>query len=304
MEDKTQTISEGSVGQRLDIFCTTQLPHLSRSAIQKAIKEGRITVNNETVKPRYALRENDTISFDITENTEESLPIEQPKLEILHEDKNIVVINKPAGIEAHPGQVPNQPTVSGWFAERYPDAQDVGEQENRPGIVHRLDKETSGVMVLAKHQESYEYLKKQFQKHRVQKEYLALVFGIPGGSDGRIVQALARSKKNPLRRTINKEGKPAITEWKKEDAFNSFALLRVFPLTGRTHQIRVHLHFIGHPIVGDRLYTFKRQKPPHGVTHHLLHAEKLTINLQQGKRKTFTAPIPEDFQAVIKELKK
>jgi 23S rRNA pseudouridine1911/1915/1917 synthase len=144
----------------------------------------------------------------------------------------------------------------------------------------------------------------------VKKEYLALVFGVPGGTDGRVTRPLVRSRRNPSRRaavprteTNTLIGKPAITEWRLEKAFaKKYALLRVFPLTGRTHQIRVHLHHIGHPIVGDALYTFKRQKPPAGVPRQLLHAEKLTVMTSPGVRKTFTAPLPEDFQSVLDRL--
>ncbi|MEK7557203.1 MAG: RluA family pseudouridine synthase, partial [Patescibacteria group bacterium] len=239
------------------------------------------------------------------------LPVEVP---ILYEDKDVVVINKPTGLEAHPSASTGQAsTVSGWFGQRYPEAEHVGEEENRPGIVHRLDKETSGVMILAKTNTAYQHLKNEFKVRRAKKEYLALVFGIPTMKRGRVTRPLGRSPRNPLRRTIDAAGKPAITEWQIERKISKqglaphrrgapgagFALLRLFPFTGRTHQLRAHLHFLGHPIVGDKLYTFKRQRPPQGVTRQLLHAEKLTLTLPSGKRKTFIAPLPDDFARAI-----
>lgn len=309
------TVSASRAGQRLDVFCVSQLPQLSRAFLQKAIKAGQVTVNGKAVKPRQILREGDEVSLNVPEQATtipvaDIIPIEIP---ILYEDKDVVVINKPAGVEAHPGQVPNQPTVTAWFTQKYPDAQNIGEEENRPGIVHRLDKDTSGVMILAKTPKALAHLKQEFKNRRAKKEYLALVFGVPTMKRGRVTRPLARSPRNPLRRTIDAAGKPAITEWQIEKRIQKkmlaphragspgagFALLRLFPFTGRTHQLRAHLHFLGHPIVGDKLYTFKRQRPPQGVGRQLLHAEKLTITLPSGKRKTFVAELPQDFQSVL-----
>ncbi len=299
------TIKTVSAGQRLDIFCVSKIPQYSRAILQKAIKSGEITVNEEIVKPRYIIRENDVVTVNITEkdSVSDEIPQEPLKIPIIYEDKHMLAINKPAGITVHPGVGKETQTVASWFADRYPDSAHVGE-EGRPGIVHRLDKDTSGVMILAKTQEALEHLKSQFKKHRARKEYLALVFGIPGESKGRITRPLARSRRNPMRRTVDPEGKEAVTEWIKEDAFNGYALIRAFPLTGRTHQIRVHLHFLGFPIVGDALYTFKRKKSPSGVTRQLLHAENLTVVTPSDKRRTFTAPLPEEFSSVIERLKK
>lgn len=303
-ESHTTTSSEA--GQRLDIFCVACSPSMSRATLQKAIKDGHITVNSQVVKPRYTVKEQDSISFDLPaqkssdgstdhEYTDISLPI-------IYEDKDIVIIDKPAGLLTHPASDPKTPSVSTWFAHRFPESKDVGDIE-RPGIVHRLDKDTSGLLVLAKTQDSHHHLKEQFHKRKVKKEYQALVFGVPGGGDGRITQPLRRSRRNPARRAIDAEGKPAITEWQRTKSYQGkYALLNVQPYTGRTHQIRVHLHHIGHPIVGDQLYVFKRQKPPAGVKRQLLHANKLTIQLLSGKRRTFLAPLPDDMQDIISLL--
>ncbi len=287
------TVTSSAAGQRLDIFCVSKVLSLSRTALQRAIKNGDITVNNQVVKPRYIVRTDDIVHVQLPAKTLPAAPPSSPPSPpILYEDKDIVVINKPAGLTVQPGIANETGTITDWFTSRYPG--------RRGGLVHRLDKDTSGVLVLAKTDKIHAYLKQQFKKRRVKKEYLAVVFGVPKASDGRITRPLARSKRNPLRRTIDETGKPAITEWQLEKKLGyKYALLRVFPFTGRTHQIRVHLHFLGHPIVGDKLYTFKRQHPPAGVTHQLLHAHKLTLALPSGKRKTFTAPLPVDFQRVL-----
>lgn len=306
-------VLHSEAGQRLDVFCVSKVPHLSRSAIQKLIKDGHVTIDGKPGKPRTIVREGNVIHVVVPDIIPQAIIAPPPPaLPILYEDEDVVVINKPAGLEVHSGRTAGMPTVAAWFSERYPDSRTVGEDLSRPGIVHRLDQDTTGVMILAKKDSAYEQLKQRFMKHHVRKEYVALVFGVPSSKEGRVNRALVRSTHYPLRRTVLKPsksasdfvGKTAITEWKLEEKFNErFALLRVFPLTGRMHQIRVHLHFLGYPIVGDALYTFRRQRPPQGVTRQLLHAEKLTINLPSGKRKTFTASLPSDFAATLKSLR-
>jgi len=304
--NQTISISKQHAAQRLDVFCKNNNPQHSRAYLQKLIKEGAITVNSRTVKPGYVLRLNDIVAVNLTQAVPAALPLaEPPVIPIIFEDQHIVVINKPAGLLVHTEAL-HEPSVAAWFAHRYPNLS-IGEDSYRPGIIHRLDRDTSGVMVLAKSPLAFQQLKQQFKKHFAKKEYLALVFGKLGGDVGRINQAIIRSMRNPSRRTIVPKtkasllaGKMAITEWRIEKVLsNNFTLLRVYPLTGRTHQIRVHLHFIGHPIVGDHLYTFKRQHSPVGVKRQMLHAEKLTIKLPSGVRKTYRAPLPDDFTAVL-----
>jgi len=299
------TVDESSSGQRLDVFCTSSTVVHSRTAIQKAIKEAKVLVNGLSVKSGYIVKPGDIITVNIEASPE--IPQDQDvgpelKIPILYEDRDVVVIDKPPGIAVHPGVGIHFGTVANWFANRYPDAKHVGD-DGRAGIVHRLDKDTSGVMILAKNETAYLHVKKQFELRRVRKEYLALVFGVPGGKDGRITRPIMRSRRNPMRRAVDDAGKESATEWVMEKRFGSmYALLRIIPFTGRMHQIRVHLHFLGYPIVGDQLYTFKRKKQPQGVKRQLLHAEHLTVLLPNEKRKTFTAPLAEDFQDVIANL--
>lgn len=307
-------VSPEDAGQRLDVFCVQHLPTHSRAALQKAIKEGQIRVNDRQVKPRYTVAVGDTVTVAIATPAVAAVPAGVlPTIEILYGDRDVMVINKPAGLVVHAGQAQEAQSVVAWAVDRDAEMAKVGDDPSRPGIVHRLDKDTSGVLILAKNQKAFEHLKEQFARRRAHKEYLALVFGVPGESKGRINRALLRSKRNPLRRTIDPAGKEAITEWRLEEKFGpaaglgsrneQYALLRVYPLTGRMHQIRVHLHFLGFPIVGDAVYTFKRQRQPQGVVRHMLHAEKLTLTLPSGKRATFTAPLPADFTRVIESLR-
>ncbi len=296
-------VSEDLAGQRLDVLCTVHMAGHSRSAVQKAIKEEKVLVNGSPIKPSYVVRLGDIVTISMKEAEAPLPPAEgTPALSIpiVYEDRDVVVINKPAGIAVHAGVGIVAGTIADWFHTRYPAAHGVGEDEGRPGIVHRLDKDTSGAMILAKNETAFIHLKKQFKLRRVRKEYLALVFGVPGGKDGRITRPIMRSRKNPMRRAVDDAGKEAATEWMMEKKFGtSYALLRVMPFTGRMHQIRVHLHFLGYPIVGDQLYTFKRKKQPQGAHRQMLHAEKLIVLLPNEKHKIFTAPLADDFQAVL-----
>jgi 23S rRNA pseudouridine1911/1915/1917 synthase len=330
-ERTTIMITSTHKGQRLDVLVVSQFPAFSRTALQRLIKAGDITVNSEIVKPRYLAKEGDVVTVKLS-TTALPLPSAEvdPRLKtlsqaILYEDKDLVVIDKPAGITVHAG-VGTTPggTIVDWFLARYPEAAAVGENADRAGVVHRLDKDTSGVLVLAKTQIAYQHLKQQWRKGAARKEYIALVFGVPGENRGRINRPLVRSAHNPLRRTVLQSaggyGKKtiilptrgviphsarlAITEWQREEVFkDTYTLLRVWPLTGRTHQIRAHLHWLGFPIVGDALYTFKRQRPPVGVKRQLLHAEHLTLIMPNKEKKTFTAPLAEDFRHVLEALR-
>lgn len=226
----------------------------------------------------------------------------------LYEDRDVVVITKPAGVAMYPSSLEelrraSSPTVAHWFVEHYSSSKDVAVSPERPSIVHRLDKETSGVVVLAKTKEALEFLLKQFKERRAKKEYITLVFGWLGEKKGRITRDIARSKRNPMRRAVVDKGKEAITEWQLEEKLGEFSLLRVWPLTGRTHQIRVHLHWLGFPVVGDALYTIRHKRPPSGTKRQLLHAEKLTVKLLNGASKAFIAPLPEDFASVLQQLR-
>ncbi len=250
-------------------------------------------------------------------------------LDIIYEDKDIIVLNKQAGISVHPSiNEPNKTLVNALIA-KYPEIKNVGDPpvggqviQLRPGIVHRLDKDTSGVLVVAKNQGTFEFLKKEWQEGKVIKKYLALVWGHPK-EKGEIVSELTRSLKDFRKRMVvrpeknkrikgpagsrqggtNGAGKLAITEYKVVKKFRDFSLIEVYPKTGRTHQIRVHMASLGHSIAGDKVYG-KKKEAPEGLTRQFLHAYYLSFSLSSGKKLAFETDLPNDLSSVLTGLQK
>jgi len=225
----------------------------------------------------------------------------------VYEDKNILVINKPSGLITHPKNAEdNQDSVTGWLIEKYPEIKTVGEDPLRPGLVHRLDKDTSGLLVVAKNQDSFFYLKNLFQERKINKFYLALVYGKPKEPKGIIDAPLGRIG---MKRTTQvrgnkklKDKKEAVTEYSTLKNFRDFTLLEVSPHTGRTHQIRVHLKSIGTPVAGDPLYGPQNKTSPKGLERLFLHAYKLQFISPDGKALAFETDLPDDLQKFINEL--
>lgn len=234
-------------------------------------------------------------------------------LSVIYEDKNFLALYKPAGVLVHgtksskskaQSSKPTGLTLVDWLLKRYPEIASVGDDtEIRPGIVHRLDKDTSGIMVVPRNQDYFEYLKKLFQNHQVEKNYLALVYGKLTSTSGKIEKPI-RLKPGSVKRTVwsGKMEKPAVTEYRVVKYFPAgFSLLEVMPETGRTHQIRVHLAAIHHPVVGDVLYGPKN--PPFNLHRQFLHAASLEWTSEDGKRIKIEAELPEELQKVIQNLK-
>ncbi|MEK7578242.1 MAG: RNA pseudouridine synthase [Patescibacteria group bacterium] len=231
-------------------------------------------------------------------------------LSIVYEDENVVVLNKQAGISVHPSINEPQGTLANALIAKYPKIKNVGEDPLRPGIVHRLDKDTSGLLVVAKTQKTFEFLKKEWQEGRVIKKYLALVWGHPK-EDGEIVSELTRSLKDFRKRMVirpekqkDKEvkGKLAVTGYKVVKKFRNFSLVEVNPKTGRMHQIRVHFAFLGHPVIGDKIYGKNKEKPE-GLTRQFLHAFYLKFSLPAGPF-AFEIDLPDDLKQVLAKLDK
>lgn len=234
-------------------------------------------------------------------------------IRIVYEDENLLVINKPAGLIVHPKNATDtQESVVSWLKKECPGIENIGEpfvasgaESERAGIIHRLDKDTSGLLIIAKNQPAFDYLKKQFQARTIQKHYLALVYGRPKQGSGVIDAPLGRIG---LKRTVKLDGKklidskPAVTEYSISRSFEKFSLLDVSPQTGRTHQIRVHLQSIGCPIAGDPVYGPKGWQKPEGLTHLFLHAYKLSFTTPDGKALTLEADLPQDLQKVLSML--
>ncbi len=228
-------------------------------------------------------------------------------INVVYEDEDVVVLNKQAGISVHPSvNEPNKTLVNALIA-RYPEIKNVGEDPLRPGIVHRLDKDTSGLLVIAKNQKTFEFLKKEWQEGRVIKKYLTLVRGHPK-EKGEIVSELARSLKDFRKRMVVRPekqkiaGKMAITEYKVVKKFKDYSLVEVYPKTGRMHQIRVHFASLGHPVAGDKIYGKSREKPE-GLTRQFLHAFYLKFSLPTGPL-AFEADLPDDLEQALAKLDK
>jgi len=225
------------------------------------------------------------------------------KISVLYEDKNLAIINKPSGLLVHANVKENQEsTLVDWLVKKYPEIKSVGDEpEIRPGIVHRLDKETSGVMVIAKNQQAFEHLKKQFQEKAIQKTYSALVKGRVKNESGTIEKPIGL-KSGTTKRTVwvkdAKMIKDAVTDYKVEKRFKDFTLLEVTPRTGRTHQIRVHLNAIGHPVVGDKLYG----KNTDLLDRHFLHAHSISFTAPGGQKLKITADLPAELMSFLKQL--
>lgn len=304
-------INKNNSGIRLDKFLVKEFFSLgmTRGEIIRNIKSGNILVNNKKVKPGYVLRPGDAISSKFKVKSEKLIPNRNIKIKIIYQDKNIIAVNKPAGVQVHPDSKEKFNTVANWLVAKFPEIKNIHDDSKyaylRPGIVHRLDKETSGVMVVARNMKAFQELKNLFKEHKVEKKYLALVYGKLENKKGIIEKPIARAatyKKQVIagRKTKTKI-REAITHYKVLKEFKDYSVLEVTPKTGRMHQIRIHLFSIGHPIVGDKIYKTKRRAIPQGVARQLLHAKSLSFRLL-GKQYNFQADLPEDFSSYLAVL--
>lgn len=299
-------ISEESVGGRIDRFLKEEFflnEEITRGEIIKNIKSGNVLLNGKIVKPSYVLRAGDEITVELKEKAQKLATNRKIKVQIIHQDKNMVVLNKPAGLAVHPVSFEENDTLVNFLLSKFPEIENVNDgsvgSQFRPGIVHRLDKDTSGIMVIARNQKTFDALKKIFQDREVSKKYVAWVFGKMEKKVGIIEKPLARStgyrKQVIAHRKTKTTVRPAITEFRVVREFGANSLLEVSPKTGRTHQIRIHLTSIGHPIVGDKLYTMKVNDKAKTAARQLLHAKELQFTLFR-KKYAFQAKEPTDFQ--------
>jgi len=289
--------------QRLDHFLVEMLPDYSRSFLQNLIKKGNVSVDgNITFKAGFKLDTEHVVSILLPPPEPSGLLPETIPLDILFEDQDVLVVNKAAGIVVHPSAGHSTGTLAHGILAHAPDLTGIGGVK-RPGIVHRLDKDTSGVLIVAKNDNSHRFLQSQFKKRLVEKTYLALVDSKPPTPTGRIEIAIGRDPSHRQRMAIVPEGKGrmAISEYKTQKSFKNHTLLKIKIHTGRTHQIRLHMAHLKCPVVGDRIYGHKSPTLP--VKRHLLHAQQLVIDLPDGTTKAiFYAPLPSDFQDVIERL--
>ncbi|MFN8530967.1 MAG: RluA family pseudouridine synthase [Anaerolineae bacterium] len=296
-----------SGGERLDKLIVSRLSdRLTRAQIQALIKDGLVTVNDKQIKPGVRLKGGETIRVQVPLQPPEEPGIEpEPiELDVLYEDDDLAVINKPAGLIVHPGAGNERGTLANAILARYPQIAQINISPKRRGIVHRLDKDTSGLILVAKHNMAMHKLMRQFQERTVEKYYLALVEKAPKTTTGRIDAPIDRDPKNRKKMAVIKRGNPAVSEFVVLETFREGqTLVQVKLLTGRTHQIRVHMEFIGAPVVGDRIYGYRKQRIP--LKGQFLHAAKLAFDHPRtGERMTFEAPLPERLQTILDDLRK
>ena len=295
-------INEELKGKRIDSFISEYNTELSRSTVQRLIDENQITVNGKKTKPSYKTNVNDEILINIPEPKEVDLKPQDIPIEILFEDNDIIVVNKPKGMVVHPANGnPDGTLVNAVMAICKDSLSGIG-GEIRPGIVHRLDKDTSGAIIVAKNDKAHIKLSEDLKNHKIKKTYIALVRGIIKENEATINMPIARSKQDRKKMAVDKNGKEAITHFKVLNRYKEkYTLLEINIETGRTHQIRVHLSHIGYPIIGDN--TYSNGKNEWGIVGQCLHAKALDFKHPiTGKDIHIEAPIPEYFNTILKEL--
>lgn len=296
---------QGETPQRLDKFLVDCLPEFSRSRLQTLIREGLVRVDGTPARKAGQMLER-AVRVEVLippTRAAEGLVAEAIPLNIIFEDENVLVVNKAAGMVVHPGAGRESGTLVQAALAHAPQMAGIG-GELRPGVVHRLDKQTSGLILLAKHDSAHRWLQNQFKARQVQKFYIALVDGTPPTPYGRIEAPIGRDASHRKRMAVlpSGKGREAISEYRTLERFSKHTLLEVHPITGRTHQIRLHLAFLGCPVVGDT--TYGRKTPSLPLERHFLHAARLIITLPgEQQARTFEAPLPTELLELLESLR-
>jgi 23S rRNA pseudouridine1911/1915/1917 synthase len=295
---------EGETPTRLDKFLVAQLPQFSRSRLQKLIENGCIWVDGILAqKSGQMVSQGSLIRLELPPPEPTRLVPEEIPLDIIFENDDLMVVNKPAGMVVHPAAGHPSGTLVHAALAHAPQMEGIG-GEKRPGVVHRLDKDTSGILLLAKNDQTHRWLQEQFRLHKTIKTYIALVDGSPPTPSGRIEAAVGRDSahRQLMAVTSVKKGREAVSEYRTLESFNEHTLLEVHPITGRTHQIRVHMKFIGCPVAGDRVYGHRHPTIP--LERQFLHAARLVIFLAgENYPRTFEAALPVDLEKVLDMLR-
>ena len=300
---KTFVVKKENEGERIDSFLSNKDENLSRVAIQRLIKEEKILVNGKKIKPSYKVQENDNITLEEEEPKEIELKAQDIPVEVLYEDDDIIVVNKPKGMVVHPGNGNPDGTLVNALMNICKDSLSGIGGEIRPGIVHRLDKDTSGVIVVAKNDKAHINLSEQIKNHEVEKTYIALVRGIVKENEATINMPIGRNKNDRKKMAVEKDGKEAVTHFKVLERYpkDNCTLLEVKIETGRTHQIRVHLSHIVYPVIGDTTYSNGKNK--WGVVGQCLHAKRLKFkHPTTGKEMIIEAELPKYFKEILEQL--
>ena len=297
----TLVVDEINKGKRLDSYISDNMDKISRSFAQKLIENQQVTINGKNEKASYKVCVGDKVQVDVPEAQDTKLKAQDIPVEVVYEDKDIIVVNKPKGMVVHPANGnPDGTLVNAILAMCKDSLSGIG-GEIRPGIVHRIDKDTSGLLIRAKNDEAHVKMSKQIQDRLVTKKYIALVKGVVKDDEATIDMPIARSKVDRKKMAVDKDGKQAVTHFKVIKRYKGYTLLEIKIDTGRTHQIRVHMAKIGYPVVGDMVYSNGRNE--FGVEGQMLHAKSLEFSHPiTGKKMHLEAPLPEYFTKVLEEL--
>ncbi|MBU3176359.1 RluA family pseudouridine synthase [Clostridium estertheticum] len=301
MENYDFKVEENSVGMRLDVFIANEFEDKSRSYIQGIIEKENATVNGKCRKSNFKLKLNDTIDLSIPDPVELNVKAEDIPLDVIYEDSDVIVINKPQDMVVHPAPGNYTGTLVNALLNHCTDLSGIN-GVLRPGIVHRIDKDTSGALVVAKNDNAHNSLAAQLKDHSMTRSYLALVEGLIKDDEGMVDAPIGRHSKDRIKMAIVESGKKAVTHYKVIERFEGYTLVECNLETGRTHQIRVHMAKIGHPLVGDLIYGFKKQK--FNLKGQVLHAKRLGfIHPTTNKYMEFDSPIPTYFEKLITKLR-
>lgn len=299
MEEKTCLIDDQKARLRVDLFLKEMEPECSRTQVQSLILAGYVTVNGTKIKSHYKLKLGDRLKWQIPAKPESGITAENIPLNIIFEDKDIIVLDKPPGLVVHPGAGNQQHTLVNALLFHTKELSSISQE--RPGIVHRLDKDTSGVMVIAKNNHAHLELAKQFKKHSIERRYIALVGGLIEFDEGIIDVPLKRHilDRRKMFVSFTEEAKPAHTFYRVLKRFSDFTAVELFPKTGRTHQLRVHLLYLGHPVLGDKTYGKLKD-----FSRLALHAKDLGFHHPStGEFVKFSSPLPKEMKEVLKGVK-
>jgi 23S rRNA pseudouridine1911/1915/1917 synthase len=311
MEQETLTfkVDDENVDSRLDAYLASQIANWSRARLQRLIENEDVLVNGKSAKPSYRLRKDDELEVELSSPPSATFTPEDIPLNIIYEDDALVVVNKPAGLIVHPAAGIHSGTLANALAFHF---QELPAGTVRPGIVHRLDRDTSGLLVVAKNEEAMESLSDQFRERAVFKSYVALVHGRVDNESGNISEPIARDPSNRTRMAVVRGGRGALSLYKVRRRYQRFTLMDVELKTGRTHQIRVHLAWLRHPVVGDETYGGGRDNTIQdaqlralirNLGRHFLHAEKLGFtHPKTGARLEFNAPLPDELSKLLAQL--
>ena len=296
---KTHQLTAERAGERLDSFVARRLPELSRSYTQRLIDSGFVTIDGRAPKASEKVREGASVQVIVPPPEKLSLEAEHIPITVVYQDNDIIVVDKPPGLTVHPAPGHPSGTLVNALLALCPDLQGIA-GTLRPGIVHRLDKDTSGLLVVAKNDRAMKALQSQLKERQVHKTYLALVQGQPKPREGQIEAPIGRSHRDRKKMAVMEDGREAISRYRIREDLRGHSLLEVEPITGRTHQIRVHMAAINHPIVGDAVYG--KRSPL--VGRQFLHAWKLTFQMPlSGRLVEFESPLPEDLRTALEAVR-